>query len=299
MPLQSGVPVADLLSAGEAFEDLVFVGLARLPAAGEEVRTSRFTTSIGGGAPITAVAAARLGLDVTLASGLSEAAAHRLRAEGLRVINLRRSGERHAVSAALSTTSERAFVTFDGVNARLEPRLARVVARADARHVHFAFYPRDCARWARRVRRLAKRRVTTSWDFGWNDRLARDPGLPVLIDSLSIVFLNRREASLYAGAARWPEVLRFWRARRPIVVIKRGADGSSAMGPDGDCAARAPAITPVDTTGAGDAFNAGFLARWLAGGAVVECLRAGNRVGAASTRKPGGMDALPRRKGPR
>ena len=49
--LQCRVPVAHLLSAGEAFEDLVFVGLERLPAAGEEVRTNTFTTSIGGGAP--------------------------------------------------------------------------------------------------------------------------------------------------------------------------------------------------------------------------------------------------------
>ena len=71
--LQCRVPVAHLLSAGEAFEDLVFVGLERLPAAGEEVRTNTFTTSIGGGALITAVAAARLGLRVSLASGLSDA----------------------------------------------------------------------------------------------------------------------------------------------------------------------------------------------------------------------------------
>ena len=45
--------VPHLLSAGEAFEDLVFVRLDRIPAPGEEVRTDRFTTSIGGGAPIT------------------------------------------------------------------------------------------------------------------------------------------------------------------------------------------------------------------------------------------------------
>jgi sugar/nucleoside kinase (ribokinase family) len=55
----------------------------------------------------------------------------------------------------------------------------------------------------------------------------------------------------------------------------------------------------VDTTGAGDAFNAGFLVRWLEGGSVMECLRMGNRIGAASTRRAGGIEALPRRRGRR
>ena len=286
--------MAHLLSAGEAFEDLVFVGLERIPAPGEEVRTDRFTTSIGGGAPITAVAAARLGLRVSLASGLSEAAATRLRAEHVSVINLRRRGEPHAVSAALSTTGERAFVTFDGVNTRLEPRLARVIGRSRATHVHHAFYPRQCSAWAARVRRLHRRGVTSSWDFGWNDTLARDPDLPALIDALDIVFLNEREASLYGRNDP-----AFWRERRSLVVIKRGPEGSRAIAPEGECSAPAPRVTPVDTTGAGDAFNAGFLVCRLAGGALTECLRAGNRVGAASTQKAGGLDALPRRRGRR
>ena len=50
----------------------------------------------------------------------------------------------------------------------------------------------------------------------------------------------------------------------------------------------------MDATGAGDAFNAGFLVRWLDGGTLTDCLGFGNRVGAASTLKAGGMDALPR-----
>lgn len=286
------MPVPHLLSAGEAFEDLVFVGLERIPGPGEEVRTDRFTTSIGGGAPITAVAAARLGLRVSLASGLSDAAARQLRHEGVRVINLRRPGEPHAVSAALSTIGERAFVTFDGVNTRLEPRLARVVrveAATRATHVHLAFYPRQCAAWASRVRRLRQRGVSSSWDFGWNDVLANDPDLAPLIDALDIVFLNEREAELYGGGDR-----RFWHRRRALIVIKRGADGSRAISADGDHAEPAPWVTPVDTTGAGDAFNAGFLVCRLKGGTLADCLRAGNRVGAASTQKAGGIDALPR-----
>ena len=59
-----------LLCAGEAFEDLIFVGLERLPELGEEVKTDRFTATIGGGAVITAVQAARLGMKTTLISAV-------------------------------------------------------------------------------------------------------------------------------------------------------------------------------------------------------------------------------------
>ena len=292
--LESRVRAARLLAAGEAFEDLIFAGLERLPKLGEEVRTPRFSRTIGGGAVITAVAASRLGVDVSLASALSAEAAARLRAERIRLINLRRSGEPHAVTVALSTPRERAFVTFDGVNVRLEARLARAIQSTRAAHVHLALYPRDTRAWARRVRALSRRGVTVSWDFGWNDALARDAGLPALLDALTIVFVNEREAALYAGARGLDAALAFWKARRPLVVIKRGAKGSRAIGRGEDRTAPAPIVEAVDTTGAGDAFNGGFLAEWLNGRRVVECLRAGNRIGAASTRKPGGVEALPR-----
>jgi sugar/nucleoside kinase (ribokinase family) len=285
-----------LLCAGEAFDDLVFIGLERLPASGEEVRTGKFIATIGGGAVITAVAAARLGVDVALASGLSDAAAARLRSERIRVTNVRKRGEPHAITAALSTTTERAFVTFDGVNTRLERRLVPVLRATRVQHVHLALFPRNTASWTRHVSQICRRGITTSWDFGWNDALARDPGLPALIDAVDIVFVNEKEAMLYADADDLDTAMAFWRARKSIVVIKLGAGGSKAIGPGGELAAPPYKVAAVDTTGAGDAFNGGFLAAWLRTASLSAALKAGNRIGAASTRKAGGIEALPARR---
>ncbi len=79
------------------------------------------------------------------------------------------------------------------------------------------------------------------------------------------------------------------------MIVKLGALGSRWLraGPEGDVVMPAPRVTPVDTTGAGDAFSAGFLAAWLRGAAPATCLATGNTVGAASTRAAGGLDALP------
>lgn len=294
-----------LLCAGESFEDLIFVGLERLPGPGEEIKTDRFVATIGGGAVITAVAAARLGLGVEVASALGPAAVARLRAEHVGVRNLCRPGEPHAISAALSTTSERAFVTFNGVNASLEPRLARALAGMTARtpkgqrgrpsHVHLALFPHDCSYWTRILARLRSRGITTSWDFGWNEPLTADRGLTGLVDALDFVFVNQLEARLYAGEPTLDAALAHWRQRKAIVIVKQGADGSRWLAPHRDIVAPAPRVAVVDTTGAGDAFNGGFLWAWMRGESPERCLAAGNAVGAASTRKPGGLDALPRR----
>lgn len=286
-----------LLCAGEAFEDLVFFALDRLPELGEEVKTDHFTATVGGGAVITAVHAARLGMKSAVLSALGDAAVARLKREGVGVTNLRKPHEPHAITAALSTDEDRAFVTFNGVNAKLEARLAQVLGKSvppkpEGRrrtHIHLCFYPHDCAQWTRIVMRLRRRGITTSWDFGWNEPLTGDRGLTDLIDALDFVFVNEVEARLYTGEATLEAAIPHWRQRQAITIIKQGDRGATWIAPDRDIHFPAPRVKVVDTTGAGDAFNAGFLVAWMRGKSPAQCLAEGNKAGAASTMKAGGI----------
>jgi sugar/nucleoside kinase (ribokinase family) len=286
----------DLLTVGEAFQDLIFVGLPHLPKPGEELKTARFVSTIGGGAVITATAASRLGLRTAIVSGLSTDAVARLRRERVTVVNVKRASEAHAITVSLSTAHDRSFVTFNGVNERLQPRLPAAIARRRARHVHFAFSPGDCPRWARLVERLRSRGATTSWDFGWNPGLRSQPGFAALVASVDVVFVNEAESILYARTSRPPQAMAFWLRSARNIVIKRGPGGSRWIGDGIDAAAPAPRVRALDTTGAGDAFNGGFLFAFLRGRPPRACLRAGNFVGARSTLAAGGVDALPRRR---
>ena len=278
-----------LICAGEAFEDLIFVGLERLPELGEEIKTDRFTSTIGGGAVITAVKATRLGMRTHLISALGDAAVDRLKRERVSITNLRKQGEPHAITAALSTGHDRAFVTYNGVNAKLEERLARLIPRASASHVHLCFYPHDCGQWTRIVSRLRARGISTSWDFGWNEPLVNDRGLIDLIDALDFVFVNEAEARLYTGSSSLSESIPEWRRRTAITILKLGPEGAFWLAPSRDIHVAAPKVKTVDTTGAGDSFNAGFLVAWMTGKKPEQCLKAGNKVGAESTRKAGGI----------
>jgi sugar/nucleoside kinase (ribokinase family) len=230
-----------------------------------------------------------------IVSALSEPAVARLRDEGVRVTNLRRAGEPHAVTAALSTATERTFVTFTGANAMLEPRLLKAVAAARPAHVHLALCPERLASWTRLVTRLRSRGRTVSCDVGWSETLAEHDGLLPFFEACDLVFLNELEAPLYARTNTLDDAYTRLRTPRGNVVIKLGALGSRWLRADGDVVMPAPRVPiAVDTTGAGDAFNAGFLAAWLRGSAPAACLATGNAVGAASTRAAGGLDALPR-----
>ncbi len=287
------VSVPELITLGEAFEDLVFLGLDCLPRPGEEVKTSAFVRTVGGGAVITAVAAARLGLGCEVWSGLGDEAAGRLAREGVRVTNLRQPGEPHAVTAALSTRADRSFVTFNGINDRLEARLLEAEPGLEARHAHFAFYPHDCGRWEAAVERLRARGITTSWDFGWNEGLLRDRGFVRLLRALDFVFFNEQEARLYAQRHSLAAALDVWRRFDRAIVVKLGPKGSRWLSIGVDLHVPAPRVRTLDTTGAGDAFNGGFLVAWLNGLPPRACLRLGNFVGATSTRAAGGLDGLP------
>jgi len=278
-----------LLCAGEAFEDLIFVGLERLPELGEEIKTDGFTATIGGGAVITAITARRLGMRTGLVSALSNPAVARLKKERVHVLNLKKPHEPHAITAALSTATDRAFVTFNGVNAELDARLAKAMPRIDPTHLHLCFYPHDCRQWARLLDTLRARGITTSWDFGWNEPLTADRGLTGLIDALDFVFINEQEARLYTGASTLEAAIAEWRLRKAITIIKLGPEGAVWLSPKRDLHARAPRVKVVDTTGAGDAFNAGFLVAWMHRKSPAQCLAAGSKAGAASTRQAGGI----------
>jgi sugar/nucleoside kinase (ribokinase family) len=262
---------------------------------GEELKTQAFVRSPGGGEVITALAAARLGVRTGIISGLGDESERSLAAARVHVRNVRQPGEPTPLTVVLSTRRDRRFVTFIGMNDRLPARLKAALGTVRARHVHLAFHPPRCASWIGVVERLRARGISTSWDFGWIGGLERDPAFLRLAFAVDYLFLNRVEAVKYARQSTLAEATRVWRRTPHAAVIRLGAAGSFIVGGYGEYRAAAPKVRTVDTTGAGDAFNAGFLAARLQGLGFDRALRAGNGVGARSVQRAGGSAGLPRR----
>ncbi len=109
------------------------------------------------------------------------------------------------------------------------------------------------------------------------------------VGPLDILIANEDEARVLAPA----EGLHALRRHARLLVIKQGANGAAALDASGWTREPAVPISVVDTTGAGDAFDAAFLAEWLASRQVTAALRAGNRLGAHVAAHLGGQPAWP------
>lgn len=291
-----------LIAVGEFFFDLIFYRLDRLPRMGEELFTSNFGFTLGGGALNTGITAARLGRKVELVtvlgdSPLDDFALQSLARDrvGTRLIR-RQAGSMGAITVSVSLVKDRFLLTYPGSNIYLEKYILAPATKknfATAAHVHFALSPRDWKPYAALVRSLNKQGVTTSWDLGWNPRAVRLPGFRQVIAALDVVFFNRAEALHYAKETTPEKAIRKLAGEQQIVVVKLGAEGAMALGSEGLQCAPGMRVKTIDTTGAGDAFNGGFLHAWLDGSGIGDCLRVGNACGALSTTRPGGNTGVP------
>lgn len=291
-----------LIAAGEFFFDLIFYRLEHLPRMGEELVTPNFALALGGGAPNTAVTAARLGRKVELAAVLGDTPLDQFAISefekngvGTRLIR-RQAKSMGALTVAVSLPKDRFFLTYPGSNNFLDRYLLSASARRDlaaGAHVHFGLSPRDWIRYAKLVGYLRKQGVTTSWDLGWHPEAIRLAGFRELYAALDVIFLNRIEVLRYSGESSVDRAMRKLASHGQVVVVKLGAQGAVALGPGGIAKSSSVKVDAIDTTGAGDAFNGGFLHAWMNGADLLSCLRAGNACGALSTTKPGGNAGVP------
>jgi sugar/nucleoside kinase (ribokinase family) len=104
------------------------------------------------------------------------------------------------------------------------------------------------------------------------------------------IFANFDEAQELTGSVDLNLQMQTLGRSYPRVVIKRGAKGAAVGGRNGvTLALPAPRSDVIDTTGAGDAFAAAFVATELRGGKIDDCLKAGIEAGATAVTLVGGQ----------
>jgi sugar/nucleoside kinase (ribokinase family) len=294
-----------LVVFGEFFIDLVFYDLPTVPRLGEEVKTASFARFPGGGLATTALVAASLGTPTKVITRVgSDALAspewQKLVRSGISTEGCefdQRLPTAMTVSAAFD--GDRMMVTHDVINVKLERLFTRVSVQRQLRtasHVHLActMWPPNV--WMLAIHKLRQRGLTVSADLGWNPNVLESPRLPTLLSEFEFVFPNEMEALAMAGEKTVEAAARKLARWVHVPVIKLGTDGSLAVRDGNMVRAKSIRVRAVDATGAGDAFNGGFLHGHLAGWPLEDCLRAGNICGALATTGAGGSSALPTRK---
>jgi len=288
----------DVLVVGRPSCDLVFTGMPSWPAIGRETFAGDLTVAAGGSFNMVA-ALHRLGLRTAMVgvagnddwSRFSLAA---MRAEGVStdlVVVLDRPLP--SVSVCIAHDGDRGFLTHEVSIARVwdvvRDHTLGVVAREDAAYLQCWLTPHLPA-FAAAAR---SRRMRVVVDCGWDEAWLVSAEIRALLPLADIVFTNQPEACAIAGTSDPVAALRWLGQNHPFVVVKRGADGASALVEGREYHAPTEPVDVVDATGAGDCFNAGFLYGLRRGHDIDACLALGNICGGMNATVPGGYAGAP------
>jgi sugar/nucleoside kinase (ribokinase family) len=198
----------------------------------------------------------------------------------------------------LSRPDDRGIYTAAGTIGDLAATDVDLALVRAARHVHVASFFLQAALRPGLPELFETARstgATTSVDPNWDPVEEWDSGLLDLLPRVDVLLPNAAEAARIAGTDDPLDALGVLAARGPTVAAKLGAEGAAVA--RGDVLRTVPATlgTIVDTTGAGDAFDAGFLLGTLEGWPLERALAFANACGALSCRAVGGVDGLPTR----
>lgn len=290
----------DIILIGCYFFDQIFTGMPEFPVLGREICATDLTTT-GGAMYITATALTRLGVRVGWPvyfgnDSYSQFVYDLARQEGIDM-SLANVIDRpyRLVTTSVPFQGERAFITY----ADPEPEgqgeyCVACMEKSEFSHLHLgSFLPRhELQPLADQAR---SNRATVSMDCQDGQYLQQPY---VCLESLGLVDIfmpNAREAKIITATDSVEKALRELMKYVRVVVIKDGANGAW-VGSEGEIL-HSPVVSTgaaVDTTGAGDCFNAGFLYGYVIEKAPMKvCAQYGNICGGRSVTAVGGATAAP------
>lgn len=280
----------DIVSVGNINVDLSF-RLSRVPGKDQEVFSEDFKLAHGGSAANVAFAASRLGLRVAMLGCVGddpwgEEAVAELERAGVDCAGVKRviGAKTGTVCVMVDGGGHRSMVAFRGANGNLRSALDSGVPEAKVLHLSNVSKPV-----------LLKARAV-----GKNHRVSCDPGGGAgemgidPLNGLEILLLNEEECASLTGL-RLGLGVSLLAGKVGNVVVKRGKRG--AVSAAGHLRFRQPSfdVPVIDATGAGDAFDAGYLLGAIEGRGLARCLALGQAVAALKIGGWGARSNLPSR----
>ena len=292
----------DLIIAGEVNLDLILYGLAENIPLDREILATNFELTLGSSSAILAHNLSLLGVStgfITRAGDdeLGRIAVERLRESRVDLSHAIRSttGTKTGVTILLHHGGTRRILTYPGIMFEMTCADLDLDYLFSARHFHLSslFLQRGLhAGLPELFRTLKQRGLTLSLDTNDDPDNRWDGVLDDLLPYIDVLLPNEDEIRHIARRDTVEAALDALSPRIPLIAVKCGARGAIVQQGTQRIAVPSVPVAPVDTIGAGDTFNAGFLAAWLNGADIAVSARAGNIAGALSTLRPGGTEAF-------
>ena len=286
-----------VLVAGEINVDLICSGYDSFPQPGKEVLVDDFCLTLGSSSAICAMGLAKLGLNVRFvgkvgADPWGEYCVQTMREAGIDVTRVQTDSRlKTGVTVSITSQRDRALVSYLGSVGSLQAEDVDDDALRGADHLHISSYflqrglQPGCGNL---LDRAARKGLCVSLDPGFDPSELWDSGLLAALARVHLFFPNEVELLAVTRTNEIVEALRALDNDHTRTVATLGSRGCATLN-NGELLEVPPfPINAVDSTGAGDSFNAGFLHAWLRDLPIIDCMRWGSANAALSTRCLGG-----------
>ncbi|MFZ0301715.1 MAG: sugar kinase [Terracidiphilus sp.] len=292
----------DVTIAGEINLDLILYGLPEVMPLERELLASDFRPTLGSSSAIVAHNLAALGVSVGFITRLGDdalgsMALERLAEKGVDLTRVNRisGGTSTGVTILLNHEGKRHILTYPGTMFEMAAADLDMAYLASGRHFHLSsLYLHKALQpdLPRIFRQLKSEGLTLSLDTNDDPEDRWSGALDELLGIVDIFLPNEDEACRISGQPDAESAIESLGKRVPLVAVKCGKRGALVQAASQRWLVPAEPVAPLDTIGAGDSFDAGFLAAYLRGETPDACAVFGNRTAALSTLRPGGTESF-------
>jgi sugar/nucleoside kinase (ribokinase family) len=295
------VAALDVSVIGELNLDLILYGLPADLVLEREHLAKDLSITLGSSSAIFAHNLALLGNRVGFNSCIGddpfgEICVQRLSAGGVDVSHIRRlKGKTTGLSVILPQRKDRYILTYPGTMYAMTDKEIDFSYLLNARHLHVSSYYLQKGIRPQLVEIFRKAKgahLTISLDTNDDpeDRWSSD--IQLLFRLVDILLVNERELSKLAQIDDFDKATEALSQKVALLVVKRGSRGAIARAGKEKYSAFPPVVDAVDSVGAGDSFDAGFVHQFIRGAKIEDCLKFANVAGALSVSRPGGTEAF-------
>lgn len=293
----------DVIVVGELNVDLILNNIDSFPEIGKEKLARNMDMILGSSSAIFASNLSSLGAKVAFIGKIGTDSFGDLVIESLhnKGVNtdmiIRDPALATGATIILNFGEDRAMVTHPGAMDHLTIKDISDGALAKGRHLHFSsafLQPGIKKDLPDLFEKAIKLGLTTSLDTQWDPLEKWDIDLKSIVPNVNVLLPNLKEAGFLTASKNIDEAFAKLDALgSEIVAVKMDNQGSLCRMNGNN--SKLPAFlnkNVVDSIGAGDSFNAGFIFKYIRGNDLAQCQKFGNLTGAINTTAAGGTTAF-------